>query len=126
MSPEPRPMTRWPSASDVLIAAAGLGVAVAVRWAAEPLLATRYPFVTIFVVIAALSSWRGMVLGVPALVLGLIISLILFINPGHGLLPTSQEDWAGVALYVVTGSLIVLVGEGKVRAERRTVAAAME
>jgi K+-sensing histidine kinase KdpD len=124
MNAAPRTTTRRPSASDALVAAVVLGVGVALRWVAEPFLGDRYPFVTIFVVIAALASWQGAVLGIPAMLLGLLVSLVLFIDPSGALFPLSTGDTLGVVLYLLTGMLIVVVGEAKVRAQRRTVDAA--
>ena len=103
---------------DVLVATCPLVAAVLIRWLLDPLMGDTFPLVTLFGAVAAAVCMGGY----PALLvvaLGYPASAYLFIEPRHSFISSEPRNLIGLALYLVTCSIIIGIGESLRASERR-------
>ena len=97
-----------------------LVVAVVLRWLVDPLMGDALPLVTIFGAVAAAVWFGGYRVAIPVTLLGYIACHYLFIQPRGTFAVTDVADLVGLAAYLFTSFLIILVGEAARVANRRT------
>ena len=108
-------IARWPAYA---MAFAATAVALAVRWMLEPLLLGRFPFALLFsaaVFSVWIGGWRPAALTV---LVGYVVSHLLYFQPASGLLQTSSWEATGAILYLFSCGVTLVIGE-KLHAERR-------
>jgi signal transduction histidine kinase len=113
-------MPESPSSSLVRYAAAVLGpaLATAVRLLLDPLLGDSYPFFTYFLAVAFVAWYGGLGPSLLALLLGVLSVDFFFLPPRGALAVPTPHDLTRLGLYVVLGSVTVLLSES-LRAARR-------
>jgi two-component system, cell cycle sensor histidine kinase and response regulator CckA len=124
--PEPSPDSPGPSGRRLLPylwAIAAVSVAIVLRNLLAPWLGTEFPFITLFPAVFLVAFVGGFGPAVLATVLSAFAVLYLFI--GLGAVPLlDHADEIGLAFYVVTGLATGVLGESRLRAQRRSAAAA--
>src|SRR5262245_11398136 len=93
------------------ISIAALALAVALRFALDPVLGEALPFVTLFGAVAA-AAWAGGYR--PALlvaILGYVAVLYLFIQPRGRFALDTEANLVGLAAYSFTCALVIAFGE---------------
>jgi PAS domain S-box-containing protein len=96
-----------------------LVLAVALRWALDPLMGDALPLVTLFGAVAAGVWLGGYRLAIPITLLGYIACHYLFIPPRHHFDLTAVANLVGLVAYLFTCLLIVVFGEAARVAESR-------
>jgi two-component system cell cycle sensor histidine kinase/response regulator CckA len=96
---------------------------VALRELLNPVLGTALPFITVFPAVFITAYFGGLGPTLLATVLSALAALYLFIEPRFSLAPTDIVAQLGVALFVVSGVLVGLIGESRLRAHRLVSAA---
>jgi PAS domain S-box-containing protein len=96
-----------------------LALAVALRWALDPLMGDALPLVTIFGAVAAGVWLGGYRLAIPIALLGYVACHYLFIPPRYHFDLTEIANLVGLVAYLFTCSLIVVFGEATRIAESR-------
>jgi PAS domain S-box-containing protein len=99
---------------------AALALAVALRWALDPLMGDSLPVVTIFGAIAAAVWLGGYRVAIPVTIIGYIACHYLFIPPRGSLDLGDLANVVGLVAYLFTGALIIVFGEAARIAQRRT------
>ena len=107
------------SVKKYAIGLAAVVLAVALRWALDPLMGDALPLVTLFGAIAAAVWIGGYRLAVPVTILGYIACHYLFIPPRHHFDLGNVANQVGLVAYLFTGALITVVGEAARVAQRR-------
>ena len=124
--PEPSPDSPGHSARKLLPylwAVAAVSVAIVLRNLLAPFLGTEFPFITLFPAVFVVSLVGGFGPAVLATLLSAFAVVYLVI--GLGSVPLlDHADELGLAFYVVTGLATGLLGESRLRAQRRSAAAA--
>jgi two-component system, cell cycle sensor histidine kinase and response regulator CckA len=125
-TPEPSSDSPGPSGRTLLPylwAVAAVSVAIVLRNLLAPWLGTEFPFITLFpaVFVVALLGGFG-----PAVLATLLSALaVVYLVIGLGSVPLlDHADELGLAFYVATGLATGLLGESRLRAQRRSAAAA--
>ncbi len=107
------------SFKNYLLGLAALALAVALRWALDPLMGDALPLVTLFGAIAGAAWVGGYRVGIPVTIIGYIACHYLFIAPrGHFDLG-NRANAVGLAAYLFTGALIIVFGELARAGQRR-------
>ncbi|HEX3251065.1 MAG TPA: PAS domain S-box protein [Pyrinomonadaceae bacterium] len=96
-----------------------LALAVALRWALDPLMGDALPLVTLFGAVAAGVWLGGYRLAIPIALLGYVACHYLFIPPRYHFDLTEIANLVGLVAYLFTCSLIVVFGEATRIAESR-------
>jgi two-component system cell cycle sensor histidine kinase/response regulator CckA len=122
----PEPSSDGPSGRRLLPylwAVAAVSVAIVLRNLLAPWLGTEFPFITLFPAVFVIASIGGFGPAVLATLLSALAVLYLLI--GLGSVPLlDHADELGLAFYVATGLATGLLGEARLRAHRRSAAAA--
>ena len=108
------------SFKNYLIGLAVVVLAVALRWALDPLMGDALPLVTVFAAIAAAVWLGGYRVAIPVTILGYIACHYLFIPPRGHFYFRDLPNVVGLVAYVFTGALITVFGEAARNAQRRT------
>ena len=85
--------------------------AVAARWALNPLLGDRLPYITLFPVIALTAFYFGVGPSMSAIVLGLAGTKFLLIPQLHSFRITNEANVVGMLAFLFVALLIVAIGE---------------
>lgn len=96
-----------------------LGMAVALRWALDPVMGDTLPLVTLFGAVAAAAWLGGYRLAIPIALLGYLICHYLFIPPRYDLDLGNTANVVGLVAYLFTCTFIILFGEVARRAQAR-------
>jgi len=109
----PHPVLRY------LAALLAVALASAIRFALNPLLENRGPFVLMFLAVAISGWYGGFGPGILATILSAALALYLFLDPAYTLqtLPLSYVVFTG--LFVIGGALISVLSESMHRARER-------
>lgn len=99
---------------------AALALAVALRWALDPLMGDALPLVTLFGAIAAAVWLGGYRVAIPVTIFGYIACHYLFIPPRGRWDLGGLANAVGLVAYLFTGALITVFGEAARTAQRRT------
>ncbi|HEY7090335.1 MAG TPA: PAS domain S-box protein [Tepidisphaeraceae bacterium] len=95
--------------------------ASAVRILLVPLVGDRAPHATFLIAVAFMAWYGGFWPAIATLLLGTVAAITLFMNPADPLFVTgSPQQWA-LALYLVTGSVVSLLGAARRRAMSRAI-----
>lgn len=86
-------------------------LAVAIRWALDPLMGNTLPLVTLFGAVAAAMWVGGYRVAIPTALIGYVACHYLFILPRNGFDFASTANIVGLVAYVFTCALIVIFGE---------------
>ena len=108
------------SVKNYAIGLAAVVLAVALRWALDPLMGDALPLVTLFGAIAAAVWMGGYRVAIPVTVIGYIACHYLFIAPRRHFDLGDRANQVGLVAYLFTGALITVVGEAARVAQRRT------
>jgi signal transduction histidine kinase len=109
--------SQW--AVGYLVAIAATTTAVAVRWLAEPWLGGAAPLVTLYGAVAAVIAYGGLRPALACTLLGYLSCNYMFIAPHRSLAVRTIGDAERLALYLLTCSIIIGVGEALRLARRR-------
>jgi len=85
--------------------------AVSARWALNPLLGNRLPYITLFPVIALAAFYFGVGPSMSAVVVGLAGTKFLLIPPLNSFRITNRADVVGMLAFLFVALLIVAIGE---------------
>jgi two-component system cell cycle sensor histidine kinase/response regulator CckA len=107
-----------------LWAVAAVSIGVVLRMLLAPVLGTSLPFITLFPAVFVAGFLGGLGPTLVATLLGIVLAVLLFIEPRFGLTLMDPVAQIGGALFVVSGVLTGLLGEGRLRAVRRAMGAA--
>ena len=99
---------------------AAVVLAVALRWALDPLMGNAFPLVTLFGAIAAAVWLGGYRVAIPVTLIGYIACHYLFIPPRYQIDIGDVANVVGLVAYLFTGALIIVFGEAARGAQRRT------
>jgi len=99
---------------------AAVVLAVALRWALDPLMGNAFPLVTLFGAIAAAVWLGGYRVAIPVTLIGYIACHYLFIPPRYQFNIGDVANGVGLVAYLFTGTLIIVFGEAARGAQRRT------
>lgn len=108
------------SFKNYLIGLAAVVLAVALRWALDPLMGDVLPLVTLFGAIAAAVWLGGYRVAIPVTIFGYIACHYLFIQPRGHFYFRDLSNVVGLVAYLFTGALITVFGEAARIAQRRT------
>jgi PAS domain S-box-containing protein len=97
-------------------AALSTALMVALRWSLDPWLGDQYPFVTVFVAVAASSYFSGWRSGLTATLLSLVLCEFLFVPTRGSARLVGAREVVAVIAYLVTCAGIVLLGDAARRA----------
>src|SRR4051794_37798169 len=116
----PKGITRYILAVGTVLVMAGL------RWLLGPLVGYQLPFTT-FLIAVLVAAWSGG-LGPALLATGLsaVLGLFFFVPPLYSLHIPDQMELLRVLLFSVTGVTAALLGEDRLRAQKRSERAAAE
>src|SRR5688500_7735522 len=104
---------RWAAqAGGYLVAVAATAVVVLLRWLLDPLMGNNLPFVTLFGAVAAAVWYGGYRPALVAVALGYLACNCLFIEPRGTPAVQQPRHFIGLALYLLTCSIIIGFGEG--------------
>ncbi|HEX7757915.1 MAG TPA: HWE histidine kinase domain-containing protein [Caulobacteraceae bacterium] len=93
---------------------------MAAHWLFSPALAANLPFITFFPAVLISAVWGGLAGGVTATVLSMVLGTMLFLpHPPHA---SATYYLAPLTVMLVTGIIIILVGETLMGAARAVVA----
>jgi PAS domain S-box-containing protein len=95
-----------------------VAIATAVRLLLDPLLGTRFPFATVFFAVLAAAWYGGLGSAVVATLVGGVASAWFLLAPRHSLSMEGIDNQGGMALYLLVGLGISLIG-GSMRRSRR-------
>jgi signal transduction histidine kinase/CheY-like chemotaxis protein len=93
--------------------------AVFVRWFLDPWLGTQVPFITVYGAVAIAVWFGGLGPAVLAMVLGYAIVNVRYISPHGGVSVTGPAESMTLALFALSCSLIIVLGEAMRRARDR-------
>jgi PAS domain S-box-containing protein len=96
---------------NYVVAAAFVAVAFGIRFALEPVLQDRSPYLPFVFAVAITAIYCGVGSAFMAMVAGLILSLYYFVPPHHHFLPTNIGELAHALMYVVPSLLIIALAE---------------
>ena len=96
-----------------------LALAVLLRWALQPLMGYELPLVTLFGAVAAAVWLGGYRVAIPVAAAGYVACYFLFIPPRFGFDFFNTAHVVGLAAYLFTCALIIVVGEAARTAQRR-------
>jgi PAS domain S-box-containing protein len=96
---------------DVLVATCPLVAAVLLRWLLDPQMGDTFPLVTLFGAVAAAVCMGGYRPALLVVTLGYAACAYLFIEPRHSFIASEPRHLIGLALYLVTCSIIICIGE---------------
>lgn len=96
-----------------------LFLAVALRWALDPLMGDAFPLVTLFGAVAAAVWLGGSRVALPVALLGYVACHYLFIPPRHHFDLTGVPNIVGLVAYLFTCTLIIIFGEAARVAQAR-------
>jgi PAS domain S-box-containing protein len=99
------------SFKNYLFGFAALFLAVALRWALEPVMGDSLPLVTLFGAVAAAVWVGGYRVAIPVSLVGYVACHYLFISPRHSFNFSSAEIQVGFVAYLFTCALIIVFGE---------------
>ena len=108
-------MRRGLPAYAVVIGA--LAAAVVLRWLLDPLLGDSVPFITLFGAVAIAVWLGGPTVAILVAFAGYIACNYFFIAPRYTLGPLDPKTLVGLAAYVFTCTLIIVIGEAMRRAQ---------
>ena len=108
------------SFNNYAIGFAAVVLAVALRWALDPLMGNAFPLVTLFGAIAAAVWLGGYRVAIPVTLIGYIACHYLFIPPRYQFAIGDVANMVGLVAYLFTGALIIVFGEAARDAQRRT------
>jgi PAS domain S-box-containing protein len=97
-----------------------VALAVAVRFAVDPLLGDRSPFILFVVGVIGAGLYGGVGPAVLALVLSLLAGTLLFVAPRGTLYTDHPDTLANIAAFALTGGALIWMLRGKALAERNT------
>ena len=97
-----------------------LALAVALRWALDPLMGDALPLVTLFGAVAAAVWVGGYRVAIPVTIVGYVACHYLFISPRWNLDLADVANQVGLIAYLFTCGLIIVFGEAARVAQRRT------
>jgi two-component system, cell cycle sensor histidine kinase and response regulator CckA len=104
-------------------AAVAVTAGVALRQAMEPLIGSALPFITLFPAVFVAAYIGGFWPALLATLLSVIAALRLFFEPNLSAVLHDPVAHVGTALFVVSGLLTGWLGESRLRAHRRVIAA---
>jgi PAS domain S-box-containing protein len=99
---------------------AAVGLAVALRWALDPLMGDAFPLVTLFGAVAAAVWLGGYRVAIPVALVGYVACHYLFISPRGHFNIADVSNQVGLVAYLFTCALITVFGEAARVAQHRT------
>jgi len=98
------------------IALGSTGIALAVHAMLSSVIgADHYPFTTLFAAIALASWYGGAGPACVALLAGAFGAQWLFVSPRIGALPSTADDWLGLATVALSGGVVIALGKATER-----------
>jgi len=107
------------SPTGYVVSLAAVTVAVVARLLLEPLLADRFPFITLFLAVGFAAWYGGKGPGLLALVAGAVAAAFFLFQPRYSFAIDQSEYRVGLVLYGVVGLASVAVFESLRKAHRR-------
>jgi signal transduction histidine kinase len=101
------------------MAVVAIAVALLVRWALNPLIGTRLPYVTLFPAIAFATWYCGLMPSVLALLLGLFGAQYMFVLPEHSYRNLRTDHLVGTLAFLAASGTIVAIAEMNRRREQQ-------
>jgi two-component system CheB/CheR fusion protein len=109
-------------AHGVLVAVAAVVAAGALRWMLTPWIGIRVPYATFFLAVVVAVRFAGVWPAVAVMLAGAVISAVLWFPSG----PWSTETLVSTALYLVSASAIIWLGQRRLAAEALAVGRRVE
>jgi two-component system, sensor histidine kinase PdtaS len=94
-------------------------IATLVRLSLDSVIHNGFPYASYLlsvVIVAVACGWQS---GATALLLTFLTANYLFVPPGHTLLPVTGGGWSAGIIYLINGSIVVVLAEGMRRARQR-------
>jgi PAS domain S-box-containing protein len=109
-----------------VMATVSVGLALWVNLLLDPVLGNYSTFPTFFIAIVFSAWYGGLGPGLLSMILGYFAAAYFFVPQPYAFAITKTASWVGLALYVVTGSAVLLLGHLQRSAQRRAEASALE
>ncbi|HET9338581.1 MAG TPA: PAS domain S-box protein [Casimicrobiaceae bacterium] len=99
------------------IAFAALAAAVLLRWVLDPAMGDLFPLVTLFAAVAIAVWAAGWIAATLVTIVGYLVCAYLFVPPRGSLVIADLQTLVGLAAYLLTCALIIVIGERMLRAQ---------